>query len=331
MRSKRTTVGFALVFVTMTAAGVLALGAALSTAATPPPTLTLNVAPQPAVATSENILGILKLSYPANASPTTLAGTFVQVTITPALSSSAEFDSDLSSSFCSLRSLSLVRCDLGNVRKGQSRTMFVVVSASGTTPTLAGAAFWNESQNGKNPQPNNTVSSTPPSAFTTVVAGTGNANGKCTVGGSNVGTSTALGAGNQVGTHVNYPTNAQGFPCTPASVQDDIQITVTEVTCTASPCLGSQVNLPLLTSPATVTLTFDGSLFPPPGSPPNPNTFVLYEKVGAAAPEAVPLCSTEETTSFGTCKLDAVKFGTRGIQVTLSVMPASAVDPDYWG
>lgn len=327
----RSAVGLVVLLAATIAAGLLALGVTLSSAATPLPTLTLDVAPRPTVATSENVLGILKFSYPANASPTTLTGTFVEVTITPALSSSAEFNSGLSSSFCSLQSLSIVRCNLGNVRKGDDRTMFVVVSApSGTSISMEGTAFWNENVKGKNPQPNNMVESDPPSLSTNVVSGTANANGKCTLGGSTLATNLQLGTGNQVTTQATYSANSQGLPCTPVSVEDDIAITVTSVVCTASPCVGALVTLPLLLSSGTVTITFDGSLFPPPGPAPNPNTFVVYESLDGITAEPVPLCSTGET-SFGTCQLDAVKFGVRGIQVTLQVFPTSGIDPNYWG
>jgi hypothetical protein len=299
--------------------------------------LSLLVAPKPVVTTGENVLGVIKFSYDANASPATLTKVYELVTITPALSSASQFKAGLSSVGCKLQDLSTVRCDLGNLNNGDTRTIFVVVSApsTGTSITMQGAAFWNENLNGGNPQPNNTVTAPPDS--TTVIPGTGvvNGNGKCTVAGSSLDTSTTFGGGNQQATHVDYPANDQGFPCTPASIQDDLT-PANDGTCAAGTrvCTFSQIVLPKLAngSFATDVITFNGSLFPSPGAGPNPNTFRVLELLDPpdATTETVPLCSSGTRSTGGACEVNAVKFGTRGIQVVLSVR-GSVIDPRYGG
>jgi hypothetical protein len=315
------------------AAGFLVASVGIGGAATPLPTLTATVVPKPVVKPAENVLGIVKLSYSEDASPTTLSNPYVRVEITPALVEASDFKpAPLSSSFCALEanSLSFVRCTLSNIKAGDQRTMFVVVEApNASSISMKPDAFWNERVSGKNPVPNNTVSG---DLDSTTVSTSANSDGKCTTGGSSLNTSLQFGTGNQVATQVTYSATTQALPCTPASVRDDVAFSLTNATCTASPCVGSEVTLPQLpaNSPANVVVTFDGSLFPPPGSPPNPSTFVVYEIVSGTTGEAVPLCSSGEATSFGTCEVGAVKFGTRGIQVTLKV-PGANVDPGYVG
>ncbi len=317
------------------ATGVLVASVGIGGAATPLPTLTATVVPKPVVKTGENVLGIIKMSYSPNGSPTNLSNPFVLVKISPALAEASDFKATpLSSSSCALEpnSLDVVRCTLSNIRAGDTRTMFVVVEApNASSISMKPDAFWNERVSGKNPVPNNTVSGD--ADLTTVTSTTStNSDGKCTTGGSSLNTSLQFGTGNQVATQVTYPATTQALPCTPASVRDDVAFSLTNATCTASPCVGSEVTLPQLpaNNPANVVVTFDGSLFPPPGSAPNPSTFVVYEIVSGTTGEAVPLCSSGETTSFGTCEVGAVRFGTRGIQVTLKV-PGTNVDPGYVG
>ena len=308
---------------------------------TPLPTLSLLVAPKPLVTAGENVLGVVKFSYDVNASPTTITHVYEIVTITPALSSISQFKGGLSSSGCALQALgtvsSTVRCDLGNLNAGDKRTIFVVVGApsTGTSIAMEGAAFWNENVNGSNPQPNNMVSASPDS--TAVIAGTGvvNGSGKCTAGGSSLDTSAQFGGGNQQATHVDYPGNDQGFPCTPAAIQDDLT-PASDGSCAGGvrACRFSQIVLPKLAagSFATDVITFDGSLFPSPGSGPNPNKFQVLELLDPpdATTEPVPLCSAGTRSTGGACEVSAVKFGTRGIQVVLSVR-GSTIDPRYGG
>jgi hypothetical protein len=315
--------------------------------ASPLPSLSLLVAPQPLVTTGENVLGILKFSYDANASPTTITKVYELVTITPALTSTSQFKgAPLSTSGCKLTDLgtvsSTVRCDFGNLTAGAKRTVFVVVSAASSAPTegttmkMQGTAYWNENLNGTNPQPNNSVSTA--EVTTKVFPGTGvvNENGKCTVGGASLETSTAFGVNNQQATHVDYPANAQGFPCTPASIQDDQTAEANDGICAGGvrACKFSQIVLPLLSVDtfATDVITFDGSLFPSPGSGPNPTKFRVLELLDPPDPttDIVPLCSSGTRSPGGACEMSAVKYGTRGIQVVLSVR-GSLIDPRYGG
>jgi hypothetical protein len=304
-------------------------------AANPLPTLKLLVSPKPVVAAGQNVIGILRFSYAANASPTTLTSAFETVTISPALSSALDYKSALSSSECALQTLSTVRCDLGNVRAGDTRTTYIVVSApsSGSQISMSGVAQWNENVNGGNPQSNNMVFSVPVTDLTAVVSGASavNSDGKCSVGGSSLDTSASFTASNQQATHVDYPANAQGLPCTPAAIQDDQ--TVNGVLCNdgARLCKFSQIVLPLLAtnSFASDVITFDGSLF---SSAPNLNKFRVLELLDPpdSSTEVVPLCSSGNRSTGGACEVGAVKFGTKGIQVTLSV-PGSLIDPRYGG
>jgi hypothetical protein len=320
---------------TLVVLGTMAANVHIGRAATSPfPTLSAIVVPKPVVTAGQNVLGAMKFAYAANASPTTITRVFELVTITPAMSSASDFNSALSSTGCAVQDLSTVRCDLGNVRAGEKRTTFVVVSApsTGTSITMQSSVFWNENVNGGNPQPNNRVD-TPPDS-TTVVSGTGivDANGKCTVGGSSLDTSAQFGGGNQQATHVNYPANAQGLPCTPAAIQDDLTPANNGV-CDdgARACRFSQIVLPMFAtgSFASDVITFDGSLF---ASPPNTGKFRVLELLDPpdSTTEVVPLCSSGLRSTGGACEVGAAKFGKGGIQVTLSV-PGSLIDPRYGG
>lgn len=304
-------------------------------AANPLPTLKLLVSPKPVVAAGQNVLGILRFSYPANASPTTLTSVFETVTISPTLSSASDYKSALSSSQCTLQTLSTVRCNLGNVRTGDTRTTYIVVSApsSGSQISMSAVAQWNENVNGGNPQANNMIPSVPGTDSTTVVAGTAlNANGKCTVGGSTLDTSAVFGTTNQQATHVAYPANAQGLPCTPVAIQDDLT-PANDGVCNDGKrsCVFSQIVLPLLATNtyATDVITFNGSLF---DSTPNTNKFRVLELLDPpdSTTEMVPLCSSGNRSTGGACEVGAVKSGMQGIQVTLSV-PGSLIDPRYGG
>jgi hypothetical protein len=305
-------------------------------AATPPPTLKLFVSPKPVVAAGQNVIGILRFSYPANASPTTITSVFETVTISPALSSASDYKSALSSSACTLQTLSTVRCDLGNVRAGNTRTTYIVVSApsSGSQISMSGVAQWNENVNGGNPQSNNMVPSVPGTDSTTVVSGATavNSDGKCTVGGSSLDTTASFTGSNQQATHVDYPANAQGLPCTPAAIQDD-QTPTNDGVCNdgTRSCVFSQIVLPLLATNtfATDVITFNGSLF---DSPPNTNKFRVLELLDPpdSTTEVVPLCSSGNRSTGGACEVGAVKFGMKGIQVTLQV-PGTTIDPRYGG
>jgi hypothetical protein len=320
---------------------VLAATAGIGGAATPLPSLTVTVVPKPAVTAGQNVLSILKFEYPAGASPTTITGVFVLVEI-PA---GSDFKAaPLSSPNCKSQSVGIVRCDIGNVRTGDNpTTIFVVVNAPSSAPTtgtpisISGTAYWNENVNGSNPRPNNSVPADPDSTFVFPSTGVVNTNGKCTVGGSSLDTSTQFGGSNQQATHVDYPANDQGFPCTPASIQDDLTAEPNNGSCAGGvrACKFSQIVLPKLPegSFATDVIKFDGSLFPSPGSGPSPTTFRVLELLDPPDPttEIVPLCSTGNRTAGGACEITAAKFGSRGIQVTLSIVPQGLIDPRYGG
>jgi hypothetical protein len=287
--------------------------------------------PKPVVTVGANVVSSWKFSYPAGASPTTLANVSVTVTLTPALASSSAFKSALSSGGCSLANLSTVRCALGNVRAGQTRTVFIAVAApSAGSFSESGVALWNEALSDKNPQPtNDSVNSDPLSVSTVVVATNApNAVGGCTLGGSSASTSQAVGSTNQVATVLQYPGTTQDLPCTPFSIRDDDVIG--SFTCGSRPCVFSTLFLPLITPlGATATLTFDGSLFPGPGPAPKPAAFRVLEFVpGSTALSQVPLCSSGATSPGGACEDFAVRFGMRGIQAVLRVS-GLPVDPSY--
>jgi hypothetical protein len=297
---------------------------AFAHASAPEVNLGVTLYPAPVVTAGTQTLAIVKF---ANVGGNSLNN----VTLKVPLPASSGFLSSLSSSGCTSSDGLTVTCLVGHVAAGGSATRYVVFSAPSAAGqlTVTASATWDESLNNSTHQDTQNASAT-----TSVVSGTdANAIGTCSSSNAPLTTAPATsGSGNQVNTAVTFSTNNQGLPCTPVSVLDDVPFTITNGTCTAKPCVGSSATLPQLPSAATVTITFDGSLFPPPGSGPNPGKFVVFEIVnpGATSGEQVPLCSTGTTTTYGTCEVGASKYGSRGIQVTLKV-PGRAIDPQWFG
>jgi len=312
--------------------GVLAIAAivagvavAFARAGQPVVTFGITLSPKPVVTAGQQTLAIAKFKNVGGNS-------LNNVVFTIPLPAGSGFVA-LSSSGCSPDSVgTTVTCLIGHVAAGDGATRYIVFTAplSGSL-TVSGTVTWDEAL-GNNVHQDTTSASD----STTLVSTTSpNATGACSTGAGTLRTVAATSSsGNQVGTSVAFSANNQGLPCTPVSVQDDVPVTVPNVTCTASPCVGALTTLPQLPGPATVTITFDGSLFPPPGSGPNPNKFVVYETLDPTATvgEAVPLCSTNPNhyTTYGTCEVGAAKYGTRGIQVTLQV-PGRGIDPAWYG
>ena len=291
---------------------------AFARASAPEVTFGITLYPAPVVTAGQQTLAIVKF---ANVGGNSLN----HVTVTVPLPAGSAFLSSLSSGGCT-SSGGTVTCLVGRVAAGGSATRFIVFTAPAAgSLTLTSTVTWDESLNNSVHQDTTTASAT-----ANVVSGTdANALGTCSSSNADLATAAATsGAGNQVNTVVKFSTNSQGLPCTPISVQDDVSSTIT--TCTAKPCVGSSATLPQLASPAIVTITFDGSLFPPPGGGPNPNSFVVYEVAGNPSGDPVPKCSTGTTTPYGTCEVGASKYGSRGIQVTLKV-PGRAIDPQWFG
>jgi hypothetical protein len=296
---------------------------AFARASAPDVSFGITLYPTPVVTAGQQTLAIVKFKNQGGNS-------LNQVKFTTPLPGGASLLAGLSSTGCTSSDGNIVSCLVGHVAAGGSATRYIVFTAPAAgSLTLESTATWDESLNNAPHQDTTTASAT-----TTVVSATnGNAIGACSSTNEPLTTATATSAsGNQVNTVVAFSANNQGLPCTPVSVSDDVPFTITNATCTASPCVGSGATLPQLASPATVTITFDGSLFPRPGSGPNPNRFVVFEIVnpGATSGEQVPLCSTGTTTTYGTCEVGASKYGQRGIQVTLNV-PGRAIDPQWFG
>jgi hypothetical protein len=309
------------VFIALAVAAVVAGSVvAFARASAPDVTFGITLYPAPVVTAGTQTLAIVKF---ANVGGNSLN----HVTVTVQLPAGSSFLSSLSSSGCTSSNGLTAVCLIGHVGAGGSATRYVVFSAPSGTGQLAvsGTATWDESLGNTTHEDTTTASAT-----TSVVSGIdANALGTCSSSNADLATAAATsGSGNQVNTVVKFSTNNQGLPCTPISVQDDVLSTITA--CTAKPCVGSSATLPQLASPATVTITFDGSLFPPPGAGPNPNGFVVYEIAGNPSGDPVPKCSTGLTTPYGTCEVGASKYGSRGIQVTLKV-PGRAIDPQWAG
>jgi hypothetical protein len=302
---------------------VLAATASIGGAATPAPTLSLIVVPKPAVTAGQNVLGVLKFEYLSTASPTTLTGVYVLVDI-PA---SSEFKpAPLSSPNCTLESLGKVRCDLGNVRAGETRRMSVVVSAPGSGFTMSGTAYWNENVNGSNPLPNNHVG--PVSDTTTVVTGS-DIKGACQ---TTVGTSSPLVLDTSSGgqrTLLSISKQAENFPCTPASA--GVEAGPTDPVCGGAACTTqtSFVFFPSLLdgATATVTLDFPGSALL---SGTTPKKFVLYQLLGGPQGVVVADCGTTPNASPDSCIVSRGKFGIQGVELVLRVF-GSLIDPRYVG
>jgi hypothetical protein len=321
---------------TALAAALVAFGALADPgrAATPPPTLSLTVAPQPVVTSGGRALAILKLAYSATATPTNLSNAFVEAYIPQ-----GSFDGSFSSAACALDRqgvplpgetgpiVDVVRCPVGNIRRGDSVRVQVAVRAPASSSLqIFGKGFWNEAGTDKNPQaPNDSTPAVGFASDSTTVVSTTNANaiGDCTGGGGTLSTSAVFGPGSRQSTVLNFSANDQGLTCTPVGVLDDV--TEPGVFCGRRLCSFSTIALPSLRDPATASITFDGSLFPPPGPAPNPETFRLLE---LETMTSVPLCPL--MTPLGACETGAEKFGSRGLRVFLSLTP-TGIDPRYGG
>jgi hypothetical protein len=284
------------------------------------------VSPQPAVTAGKDVLGVLKFKYEADASPTTITGVYVRVDIP---TSSVFGPAPLSSSNCTLQTAGWVRCDLGNVRAGETRKMFVVVSAPSADFTIAGTAFWNENVNGSNPLPNNQFGPVF-SATVDVPTGTG-IQGKC----QTVTTSTPLvlsttSSTTQQRTLVSISKQAENFPCTPASAGVEAEAPPAAA-CGGAACTTqtSFVFFPSLPAgaTATVTLDFPGTELP---SGTTPKKFVLYELVPNSPSVPVGDCGSTTNASTDSCIVSRAKFGTQGVELVLNVL-GSDVDPRYVG
>lgn len=322
--------------VSLAAVAVLAARASIGGAATPTPTLSLMVAPKPAVTAGQNVLGVLKFQYAATASPTTITGVFVLVKITPALSSSSAFSASLSGPNCSLQgpgpTYDTVKCNLGNVRAGDTRRISVVVSGSGSSISMDGSAFWNENVNGSNPQPNNKILSDPSTDFTTVVAVTrADVKGTCQ---ATVGTNSPLSlntvsstTGQQTLLNISKP--AENFACTPASA--GVEAGPGGTPCGGAACMTqtSFVFFPSLLggATATVTLDFPGSELK---SSTTPKNFVLYQLLGGPQGVVVADCGSTTNASPDTCIASRGKYGSQGVELILRVL-GSLIDPRYVG
>jgi hypothetical protein len=317
----------------LAALAVLAAMATIGGAATPAPSLSLLVVPKPAVSMGQNVLGVLKFEYPAAASPTTITHVFVRVTLTPALAADSDFKGSLSGPNCALEGSNrdTVRCDLGNVRAGETRLISVVVKPPAVgSIQMAGNAFWNEIGNGSNPLVNNTIPSTPPSDLTSVVTGS-DVMGTCqtTVGtGSPLVLNTSSTTGQR--TLLSISKQAENFPCTPASAGVEAAVPPAGAcggaTCTTQT---SFVFFPSLldSATATVTLDFPGSSLL---SGTTPKKFVLYQLLGGPQGVVVADCGTTPNASPDSCIFSRGKFGTQGVELVLRVF-GSLIDPRYVG
>jgi hypothetical protein len=308
----------------LAAVAVLALWASIGGAAAPAPTLTVMAVP-PAVTSGEDVLGVLKFQYPTGSSPTTITGVYVKVDI-PA--GSVFKPPPLSSSNCTLQSAGWVRCDLGNVRAGETRRVSVVVSGPSADFTIAGTAFWNEKVNGSNPLPNNHVGPVV-SNTVDVPAGT-DIQGRCqTVTNTSPLTLSTTSSTSKQRTLVSITKQAENFPCTPASAGVEAGA-APDGACGGNACTTqiSFVFFPALPAGATgtVTLDFPGTELPNGTTPKN---FVLYEFVLNAPNVPVGDCGSTNA-STDSCIISRGKYGMQGVELVLSVK-GSDIDPRYVG
>jgi hypothetical protein len=321
------------VIAALVALAVFAARASVGGASTATPTLSLMAVPKPAVSLGQNVLGVLKFTYPATSSPTTINHVFVRVTLTPALSADSDFNATLSGPNCALEGTThdTVRCDLGTVRVGETRKISVVVTPAVGSIQMAGSASWNEIGNGGNPVVNNTILSTPLSDTTGVVTGSG-VMGTCqtTVStGSPLVLNTTSGTTGQR-TLLTISKQAENFPCTPASAGVETA-TPPSGACGGAACTTqtSFVFFPSLLNSATATVILDlpGSSLP---SGTTPKKFVLYQLLDGPQGVVVADCGTTPNASPDTCIVSRAKYGTQGVELVLRVL-GSLVDPRYVG
>jgi hypothetical protein len=312
---------------------VFAAKASVGGASTATPTLSLLVVPKPAVSLGQNVLGVLKFTYPATSSPTTINHVFVRVKLTPALSADSDFNASLSTAGCALEGTNrdTVRCDLDTVRVGDTRKISIVVKSSALgTLKMEGSGFWNEIGNGGNPISNNMIASTPSADITGVVTGSG-VMGTCQ---TTVGTSSPLvlnttsSSGQR--TLLSISNQAENFPCTPASAGVE-SVAPPAGACGGATCTTqtSFVFFPSLLagSAATVILDFPASVLP---SGTTPKKFVLYQFLGDPQGVVVADCGTTPNASPDTCIVSRAKYGTQGVELVLRVF-GSLIDPRYGG
>ena len=325
--------GTIVVIAALVAVAVFSARASIGGAATPGPSLSLLEVPKPAVSLGQNVLGVLKFDYPATASPTTLTHVFVRVKLTPALNADSDFIASLSGPNCALEGSNrdTVRCDLDNVRAGETRRITVVVKPPAVgSIKMEGNAFWNEIGNGSNPLVNNTIPSTPSFDTTGVVTGSG-VMGACQAG---VGPSSplVLNTSSTTGqrTLLSISKQAENFPCTPASAGVEAAAPPAGA-CGGAACTTqtSFVFFPSLVGDATasVTLDFPGSSLL---SGTTPKKFVLYQLLGGPQGVVVADCGAATNASPDTCIVSRAKFGTQGVELVLRVF-GTDVDPRYVG
>jgi hypothetical protein len=311
--------------VALAAVAVLALLASIGGAAAPNPNLTVMAVP-PAVTSGLDVLGVLKFTYPTGSSPTTITGVYVKVDI-PA--TSAFRPAPLSSSNCKVQSAGVVRCDLGNVRAGETRKMSVVVSAPSADFRISGTAYWNENVNGSNPLPNNQFG---PVFSDTVDVPTGtDIQGKCQAVTASLPLElTTASSTTQQRTLLSIANQAPNFSCTPASAGVEADAPPAG-SCLAAACTTqtSFVFFPSLPvgKTATVTLEFPGTELL---SGTTPKKFVLYELVPNSASLVVGDCGSTTNASTDSCIVSRAKLGTSGVKLVLNVL-GSDVDPRYVG
>jgi len=322
------------VIAALVALAVFAARTSVGGASTATPTLSLMVVPKPAVSLGQNVLGVLKFDYPATSSPTNINHVFVRVKLTPALSADSDFNASLSGPNCALEGTSrdTVKCDLANVRVGETRKVSIVVKSSAVgSIKMEGSAFWNEIGNGGNPVTNNMITSTPSFETTDVVTGSG-VMGTCQ---TTVGTSSPLVLNTTSGTTgqrtlLSIANQAENFPCTPASAGVET-VSPPSGACGGAACTTqtSFVFFPSLLngSTANVILDFPGSILP---SGTTPKKFVLYQLLGGPQGVVVADCGTTPNASPDTCIVSRAKYGTSGVELVLRVL-GSLIDPRYVG
>src|SRR5712691_4812380 len=230
------------VFVALAVAAVAAGSVvAFARASAPDVSFGITLYPTPAVTAGQQTLAIVKFKNQGSNS-------LNLVTVSVPLPGGSSFLAGLSSTGCTSSDGITVKCLLGHEGAGDSATRYVVFTApSAGQLTVTASATWDESLNNSTHQDTTTASAT-----TKVVSGTdANATGACSSTNAPLTTATATStSGNQVNTVVAFSTNSQGLPCTPVSVLDDVPCTITNGTCTASPCVGSSATLPQLPSAA---------------------------------------------------------------------------------
>jgi hypothetical protein len=281
----------------------------------PSASLELVLAPQPLVSEGSRVLSSARFENNG-------AGRLTEVTISFKIPpGSFEFASPASGCWVN-GSRTLVSCEIGKVRGGETVEQFVAFTAPAgvhETEVTAQARF----------REDRGVARTDSDSVGVAAADDPDAVGTCATDAGTIATDVVSREGNPQSTSVAF-VEAPDLPCTPISVGEQ-ERTPDNPGCPPGETCTTQVSfvtVPALPKPALVTITFERELLPPGTKPRN---FVLWETPDKypAQPirrvQACPLPPGEDS-----CIVKVKKYRGKGIQVVLQVI-GSGDDPRYAG